>query len=365
MRPQDWRAKKIQQASKDIEAADWVAIDLEFTGLFRERNTSSSRLEKHYEQCAEDCKQFLVIQLGICAVQYIAGNWSLTPYNFYVYPFSERVIFTCDSSALTFLRDQGFSFDALLRDGHSYGRIKQNYYNNSTVVKREGVQQLIQCIADNKKPVVLHNGFLDMLHIYNRYIGDLPMNLGSFCSEWLNMFRGGVFDTRYIATKCCNTPPIALRLYDLYEELVRRDDTNMIGKFNLTVRSYEGTATKMTESYDRSHTAAHQAGYDAYLTALVFLLQCGDKLVKKLTPEGTMSQDWAVSTGAEYVNHVVIMNVPPGILNIAQAAKAQQLLAQPSSLKQIATPPTVVPDEESTPPTPKRQRRGSGTWGVL
>ena len=34
--------------------------------------------------------------------------------------------------------------------------------------------EVIDSIVDSKKPLILHNGFLDMMHIYLRFMGDLP-----------------------------------------------------------------------------------------------------------------------------------------------------------------------------------------------
>lgn len=54
-------------------------------------------------------------------------------------------------------------------------------------------------IIEFRKPVVVHNGLLDLLHIYEKFINDLPPNLSRFCENMRSLFAGGIFDTKRIA----------------------------------------------------------------------------------------------------------------------------------------------------------------------
>ncbi|GBP34967.1 Poly(A)-specific ribonuclease PARN [Eumeta japonica] len=111
---------------KSIEAADFLVIDTEFTGLINGKDVSLfDSPSEYYMRLLNGSSDFLLIQFGLCAFYWNEkeNHYMNDAYNFYLFPRvrpgPERM-FLCQSSSLDFLASQGFDFNKLIREGISY-----------------------------------------------------------------------------------------------------------------------------------------------------------------------------------------------------------------------------------------------------
>lgn len=57
---------------------------------------------------------------------------------------------------------------------------------------------LMKFILEKKKPIITHNGLLDISHIYDKFINELPKEYSTFSNSIRKSFNNELYDTKYI-----------------------------------------------------------------------------------------------------------------------------------------------------------------------
>lgn len=71
---------------------------------------------------------------------------------------------------------------------------------------RPCVRQIFSLLVQQKVPIVLHNGFLDLFFLYQHFYAELPDDVQVLLADLDDMFPAGVFDTKYICEKETDLP---------------------------------------------------------------------------------------------------------------------------------------------------------------
>ena len=61
------------------------------------------------------------------------------------------------------------------------------------------LHSLLAAILASRKPVVVHNGWIDILFLYGNFYAPLPPSLATLTADLAEMFEGGIYDTKAIA----------------------------------------------------------------------------------------------------------------------------------------------------------------------
>lgn len=197
-----------------IDAADFVAVDTEFTGLCMSPDRRSPNIAARYDSLREHVSQYALLQIGLSCFKshpvskdYDASSTCSSPiktsrisipqpecsnnleqgYHTTTYTLNlmRQEDFIVSPSSLSFLASSGINFDSIFRDGipfhFCFERNKKKCLHCSQVEAISSSSQSQCCnkeilsifehIRSSGKALVLHNGLMDLLFIYSSFFG--------------------------------------------------------------------------------------------------------------------------------------------------------------------------------------------------
>lgn len=122
-------SKAFEILSAEIESADFIAIDGEFSGLstIKQWGSGYETIEEKYEKIRVGSSKMLLIQYGISLFTWKEdmNRYEAMPFTFYIFPrpykkYGNDVKFSSQSSSIDFLAHQGFDFNKLFHKGISF-----------------------------------------------------------------------------------------------------------------------------------------------------------------------------------------------------------------------------------------------------
>ncbi|CAL4065745.1 unnamed protein product, partial [Meganyctiphanes norvegica] len=219
-----------------IKGSSFVAMDLELSGLGDRKKLNYPEVDLRYQFSAEITRTHAVISMGLSCFtcrsltnvhvpnkdseSTLDSGSRVCSHDYLVQTFN--ILLLCSDSyivepdALKFLLSHGFDFNKQYAKGVTYHRgpdkNEQEWPN---------VRQVFSTIVKHGKPVVLHNGLIDLMFLYQSFYTDLPMKADTFAADLNDMFTGGVYDTKYIAEYTERMP--ATYLEYLYKKMQLRN----------------------------------------------------------------------------------------------------------------------------------------------
>ncbi|XP_022087851.1 target of EGR1 protein 1-like [Acanthaster planci] len=187
-----------------IRSCSYIALDAELSGLGNRKNLLTRSMEERYHSLAEVAKTRSILSLGISCfkvrpqpmeskdlgLRFLAQTFNITTLC------SEDYV--VEPGSLKFLVDHGFDFNKQYASGVPYCR-GVDKEGETEAEDSQTLRALFSELVKSSKPVVFHNGLVDLVFLYQNLYSQLPTALPQFISDLCEIFPAGIFDTKFLA----------------------------------------------------------------------------------------------------------------------------------------------------------------------
>lgn len=155
---------------------------------------TKSSIEDRYKNIKETASTYSILSIGISCFQ-IDASQKKTNKTFNISTLCSSSFLT-EPTAIKFLIEHGLDLNAHFLKAIPYHRGENRKTNDSD---KEYLKELLIEISRLLVPIVLHNGFIDLIFIYQNFYDNLPENVMDFAANLSELFPGGLYDTKYLA----------------------------------------------------------------------------------------------------------------------------------------------------------------------
>uniref|UniRef100_K3X051 Uncharacterized protein n=1 Tax=Globisporangium ultimum (strain ATCC 200006 / CBS 805.95 / DAOM BR144) TaxID=431595 RepID=K3X051_GLOUD len=137
-----------------------------------------------------------------------------------------------------------------------------------------GFSRVIDVLSKSKKPVIGHNALLDFVYVFNQFYKPLPPTLAEFKEELVKLFPA-IYDTKHVALRSSGLMEKLQStglssLFEYMREHVKPTPETLLSS-DPRFDGYRAALQAEGDADDSTKLLCHEAGFDAFMTAVCFL----------------------------------------------------------------------------------------------
>ncbi|CAA0810721.1 Poly(A)-specific ribonuclease PARN [Striga hermonthica] len=188
-----------------------------------------------------------------------------------------------------------------------------------------GFRHVIDLLSSERKLIVGHNCFLDLVHVYGKFVGPLPLTAQDFVLA-VRAYFPHIIDTK-----------VMLNLDDGLSRIMKNGRTSLSKAFSLLCPpiAQDGTSTNLNDKLrvrvevevdgqrflNWNSGSKHEAGYDAFMTGCVFSQACSNLGVDFNSHDFPQNEKLR-----KYVNHLYLSWVNGDLIDLTTGKVATKTL---------------------------------------